>query len=63
MEVNRPFFITITDDETDTILFMGSIGNPQTKKLNIIETYTAMNTYIEVRRFLKGDWVDEQIFD
>ncbi|NYF23367.1 serpin B [Sporosarcina sp. JAI121] len=28
MEVNRPFFFTITDDETDTILFMGSISNP-----------------------------------
>ncbi|WP_210470567.1 serpin family protein [Sporosarcina sp. 6E9] len=28
MEVNRPFFITITDDETNTILFMGSISNP-----------------------------------
>ncbi|MBP1968322.1 serpin B [Virgibacillus natechei] len=28
MEVNRPFFITITDDETDAILFMGSISNP-----------------------------------
>jgi len=29
MEVNRPFFFTITDDETDTILFMGSIFNPE----------------------------------
>lgn len=29
MEVNRPFFIVITDDETGTILFMGSISNPQ----------------------------------
>ncbi|MER2090775.1 MAG: serpin family protein, partial [Sporosarcina sp.] len=28
MEVNRPFFFTITDDETDTILFMGSISSP-----------------------------------
>ena len=28
MEVNRPFFFTITDDETDAILFMGSISNP-----------------------------------
>ncbi len=28
MEVNRPFFFTITDEETDTILFMGSISNP-----------------------------------
>lgn len=28
MEVNRPFFIMITDDETDAILFMGSISNP-----------------------------------
>ncbi|MEK3886433.1 serpin family protein [Bacillus sp. FSL K6-3431] len=28
MEVNRPFFLAITDDETDTILFMGSISNP-----------------------------------
>ena len=32
MEVNRPFFFTITDDETDTILFMGSISNPQQGK-------------------------------
>lgn len=32
MEVNRPFFITITDDETGTILFMGSIANPQEEK-------------------------------
>ena len=32
MEVNRPFFITITDDETGTILFMGSIANPQEGK-------------------------------
>ncbi|MCZ2260314.1 serpin family protein [Sporosarcina sp. G11-34] len=29
MEVNRPFFFTITDDETDAILFMGSIANPE----------------------------------
>jgi serine protease inhibitor len=29
MEVNRPFFFTITDDETDAILFMGAISNPQ----------------------------------
>lgn len=29
MEVNRPFFIAITDEETDTILFMGAIENPQ----------------------------------
>lgn len=28
MEVNRPFFIAITDDETDAILFMGLISNP-----------------------------------
>ncbi|MFD2131347.1 serpin family protein [Pseudogracilibacillus auburnensis] len=28
MEVNRPFFMTITDNETDTILFMGVITNP-----------------------------------
>lgn len=28
MNVNRPFFIAITDDETDTILFMGWIINP-----------------------------------
>lgn len=29
MEVNRPFVIAITDNETDTILFMGVISNPQ----------------------------------
>lgn len=29
MEVNRPFFFTITDDETDAILFMGSVANPK----------------------------------
>ena len=28
MEVNRPFFLTITDDETGTVLFMGEITNP-----------------------------------
>lgn len=28
LEVNRPFFITITDEKTDAILFMGSIFNP-----------------------------------
>ena len=28
MKVNRPFFITISDNETNTILFMGSIANP-----------------------------------
>lgn len=28
MEVNRPFFITITDEKTEAILFMGSISNP-----------------------------------
>ncbi|HLR69270.1 MAG TPA: serpin family protein, partial [Virgibacillus sp.] len=27
MEVNRPFFITIVDEETEAILFMGSINN------------------------------------
>lgn len=32
MEVKRPFFIAITDDETGTILFMGSISNPQEGK-------------------------------
>ena len=31
MEVNRPFFIAITDEETDTILFMGTISNPKEK--------------------------------
>lgn len=29
MEVNRPFLILITDHSTDTILFIGSIYNPQ----------------------------------
>lgn len=29
MEVNRPFFITIMDEETGMILFMGVIENPQ----------------------------------
>lgn len=29
MEVNRPFFLTITDEETDTILFMGTIYHPE----------------------------------
>ncbi|WP_077211782.1 serpin family protein [Bacillus dakarensis] len=29
MEVNRPFFISITDNLTGTILFLGSISNPQ----------------------------------
>ena len=28
MNVNRPFFITITDEETGTILFIGRIANP-----------------------------------
>jgi serine protease inhibitor len=28
MEINRPFFIAITDHETGTILFIGSIWNP-----------------------------------
>src|SRR5690625_4028808 len=28
MEVNRPFFIAIVDEETEAILFMGSINNP-----------------------------------
>lgn len=28
MEVNRPFFIALTDDVTGTILFMGEIHNP-----------------------------------
>ena len=32
MEVNRPFFIAITDDATGTILFMGSISNPMEEK-------------------------------
>ncbi|WP_367949358.1 serpin family protein [Bacillus sp. FJAT-29790] len=32
MEVNRPFFIAITDNETSTILFMGSVYNPQEGK-------------------------------
>ena len=31
MEVNRPFFIAITDDETGNILFLGFIANPKTK--------------------------------
>ena len=29
MEVNRPFLFTINDEDTDTIVFMGSISNPQ----------------------------------
>lgn len=32
MEMNRPFFFTITDDETGIVLFMGSISNPQQGK-------------------------------
>src|SRR5699024_6469531 len=28
MEVNRPFFIAIVDEETEAILFIGSINNP-----------------------------------
>lgn len=28
MEVNRPFFFAITENESDTILFMGAITNP-----------------------------------
>lgn len=32
MIVNRPFFITITDDETGTILFIGSVTNPMVGK-------------------------------
>ena len=32
MKVDRPFVIVITDDETDTILFMGSIANPIERK-------------------------------
>ena len=32
MKVNRPFIIVITDDETDTILFMGLIANPMERK-------------------------------
>jgi serine protease inhibitor len=32
MEVNRPFFFAITEDATDTILFMGSISNPEQAK-------------------------------
>jgi serine protease inhibitor len=28
MEINRPFFIVITDHKTGTILFLGSISNP-----------------------------------
>lgn len=29
MEVNRPFFISITDNQTGIMLFLGSIANPQ----------------------------------
>lgn len=29
MEVNRPFFFAITDEKTGTILFIGTISNPQ----------------------------------
>lgn len=32
MEVNRPFFMAITDDKTGAILFLGSVSNPQTGK-------------------------------
>lgn len=31
MNVNRPFFTIITDDDTGTILFIGYISNPKTK--------------------------------
>lgn len=31
MDVNRPFFFVITDDETGIILFLGSLSNPETK--------------------------------
>lgn len=30
MVVNRPFFFAIRDDQTGTILFMGSVSEPQT---------------------------------
>lgn len=33
MEVNRPFFIAITDDKTGVVLFMGSISNPIEKTI------------------------------
>lgn len=29
MDVNRPFFFTITDEETDAIIFMGLMSHPQ----------------------------------
>ncbi|WP_336824330.1 serpin family protein [Sporosarcina sp. USHLN248] len=29
MEVNRPFFFTITDDETGVVLFIGFVANPE----------------------------------
>ncbi|WP_342429643.1 serpin family protein [Neobacillus sp. FSL H8-0543] len=32
MEVNRPFFIVITDNESGMILFLGSIFDPQEGK-------------------------------
>lgn len=32
MEVNRPFFVAITDNTTGTILFMGTIANPHVGK-------------------------------
>lgn len=32
MSVNRPFFFTITDEETETVLFMGKIENPSIAK-------------------------------
>lgn len=32
MEINRPFFIAITDDKIGAILFMGTIANPQEEK-------------------------------
>lgn len=31
MDVNRPFFFAITDDETGAILFLGSLANPETR--------------------------------
>lgn len=31
MDVNRPFFFAITDEETGAILFIGSLANPETK--------------------------------
>ncbi|PKC50904.1 hypothetical protein RhiirA1_485047, partial [Rhizophagus irregularis] len=61
MEVNRPFFIAITDDKTGVVLFMGSISNPIEKTITHCGTTSTSSDSLKISsdvEFGKEDYLN-----